>query len=338
MGRDYEHLNAVEREEIFLLLNEGKKQYEIAKVLGRNKATISRELRRGGRISRRKGLQYFAYEAIKRALQRKKNSRKIPYVGKDGRLRRYIENRIHAGWSPEQIAGRLKQEQNGSYLNHESIYSYLYSKEGVQKRLGWSLRKPRLFRCPKQGRRPRKTPILDRVDIALRPPEVLERQQFGHWEGDTMFFMGHKQGLATHVERKSRYIMVRRSGNKKAAARAQLINGLFGRLPNGSMKTFTFDNGTEFAAHKKISESLGADIYFTKPYAAWQKGSIENANGLIRWFFPRMTDINKLEDWKLNGVITLINNRPKKCLNYQTPAEVFEQELKNLPQKVALPS
>ena len=331
MGNKYGHLTFEERERVFLLLSEKKKQREIARTLGRDKSTISRELKRGRIKKGSRRPKYLASEAQKRALIRKRKSRKLAYVRKSSNLRQYIEEGIRVGWSPEQISGRLKHQQEGLYLNHESIYRYVYSREGVQKRLGWVLRQPRLLRCHKYGRRPHKMPIADRVDISLRPQEAATRKEFGHWEGDTMFFMGNKQRLATHVERKRRYIVADRAEDKRAATRAEIINDMFGAFPEGAMKTFTFDNGPEFAEHKKIKKNTGADVYFTKPYAAWQKGSIENANGLIRWFLPRMTDINKLETWKLDGVIDLINNRPKKCLNYRTPTEVFRLELENLP-------
>jgi transposase, IS30 family len=338
MNNKYQHLSQQEREWIFLLYSDKRTQKEIAEALDRNKATISRELKRGGHKAGSRRLQYFPSQAQARADCRAKSSRKLAYIQKIPGLRSYVEDAIHEGWSPDQISGSLKKHPVLSYVNRESIYQYVYSREGVQKRLGWRLRQPRLLRCRKQGRRPRKISIANRVDISLRPPAIATRQEFGHWEGDTMFFMGHKQGLATQIERKTRYIIALRMTNKTADARAQAINGAFKPLPEGTAKTFTFDNGTEFAEHGQISAATGADVYFTEPYSAWQKGSIENANGLIRWYLPRMTDLNKLEAWKLDGIIALLNNRPRKCLNYRTPADMYAEEILKLPPKVALPS
>lgn len=330
MAQGYKHLKQTDRERILVLLCEGKNQQEIAAVLGKNKSTVNRELRRGGHISRRRGLEYFPSNAQERAQSRAKKSRKVAYVRKYPELSRYIENGLQASWSPEQIAGSMKHYANDLYLNYGSIYKYIYSKEGVQKRLGKYLRQPRLFRCHRHQRRPKHAHIVDRVDISLRPQEVATREEFGHWEGDTMFFMGNKQSLATQVERKSRYVIADHVKDRAANTRSDYIGNIFRSLPEGTAKTLTFDNGSEFAGHKDITEETGADVYFAEPYKAWQKGSIENANGLIRWFLPRMTDLNRLEPWKLDGVIELINHRPRKCLNYRTPAEVFADELAKL--------
>lgn len=329
MGIWYGHLSEADREKIFLQLSEGKSRTEIALILGYHKSTISREIRRGCVVTKHRKPAYLASEAQKRAVVRKKKSRKVACVEKFQGLARYIEERIHAGWSPEQISGFMKRDWNFK-LSHESIYRFVYSREGVQKRLGKYLRQPKLLRCHHHHRRPKKTHIVDRIDISLRPPEVATRQEFGHWEGDTMAFMGHKQALATHVERKSRYIMARPVKDQKAATRTDNIAKIFKPLPSGTAKTFTFDNGSEFAEHKNITAATGASIYFAQPYKAWQKGSIENANGLIRWYLPRMTNLKKLEPWKLDGIIHLLNNRPRKCLNFRTPAEVFAEEIQKL--------
>ena len=338
MGKGYWHLDQEERERLFVLRSAGKKQKEIAEILGRDKSTISRELMRGGERKGRRKLEYLPSKAQDKAQARKKQSRKAAYVQKYPELRQHIEDSIYKGWSPEQIAGFLKRNDRDHYLNHESIYQYVFSREGVQKRLGHYLRTARLLRCWKGSRRIKHFPIADRVEISQRPAEVESRKEFGHWEGDTMFFMGRRQQLATHVERKSRFIVATRVKDMKSETRAVAIRDSFGKFPAGATKTFTFDNGPEFAEHKKIKEQIGADIYFAEPYKAWQKGSIENSNGLIRWYFPRMTDVNKLETWKLQGVLNMINHRPRKCLDYRTPADVFAEELKKLPPTVALQS
>lgn len=326
MQKTYKHLTQESREMIFLLLVQKMPLFLIAKELGVHKSTITREVKRG--IPNPKRPRYLPSQAQKMAEERALKSRKQLYINKIPGLRNKIDTALELGWSPELISGRLDLTENVSFCT-ESVYRYIYSREGVGKRLGWLLRRAHLTRCRKMGRRPTKTSIPNRVDISLRPPIIESREEFGHWEGDTMYFKEHRP-LATHVERKSRFTVAMRPDDLRGESRAVMINDRFGWLPKGAVKTFTFDNGPEFSQHEDITTVIGAKVYFTKPYASWQKGSVENLNGNIRWYLPRKTDINKLESWKLNGIIDLMNSRPRKCLGFRTPAEVFDSELKKL--------
>jgi len=326
MEKTYRHLTQESRELIFLLLAQKTPLFLIAKELGVHKSTISRELKRG--IADQGRPRYLPTEAQNKAEERALKSRKQPYVNKTQGLRNKIDTALELGWSPELISGRLDRAENISFCT-ESVYRYIYSREGVVKRLGRLLRRGHLMRHRKMGRRPIQTSIPNRVDISLRPASVESREEFGHWEGDTMYFRQH-QPLATHVERKSRFAVAMRPEDLTGGSRAVMINEKFGLLPKGVVKTFTFDNGPEFSRHEDITAGIGAKVYFAKPYASWQKGSVENLNGNIRWYLPRKTDLNELAPWKLNGIIDLMNSRPKKCLGFRTPAEVFESEIRKL--------
>ena len=328
MDKTYKHLTQESRELIFLLLVQKTPLFLIAKELGVHKSTISREIKRGVLNNNRP--RYLPSEAQEKADKRALNSRKQLYVNKTPGLRDKIHTALELGWSPEEISGRLERTEKIS-LCTESVYRHIYSREGVSKRLGWLLRRAHLTRNRKMGRRPIKTSIPNRADISLRPASIETREEFGHWEGDTMFFKD-RQPLATHVERKSRFAVAMRPADQTGNSRATIITKWFGNMPEGAVKTFTFDNGPEFARHEDITAGTGAKVYFAKPYAAWQKGSVENLNGNIRWYLPRRTDLDEIGSWKLNGIIDLMNSRPRKCLGFRTPAEVFESEVITLPQ------
>lgn len=319
----YRQINQKERDRIFLLLKDGKDQKEIAGALGRDKSTISRELSR----NRHKRFDiYLSDTAGRKADRRKSSGRKKCYVDKDPVLRQCILDKLKLGWSPEQIAGKTAQDL-GKHYNYESIYQYLYSLAGRKKNLRKYLRRTHRIRHKRNGRRPHKGKIPNRVDIALRPRFIEKRRQFGHWEGDSMKFKRNAQTLATYTERKSRYVVAIKVRDNSASERSTVTNRCFGQLPISARKTMTFDNGLEFADHSAITNAIGTKIYFAKPYASWQRGTNENSNGLLRWYLPRDTDLNSLTTPQLYSIINLINTRPRKCLNFRTPKEIFNREL-----------
>ena len=160
-----------------------------------------------------------------------------------------------------------------------------------------------------------------------------KRKQFGHWEGDTMMFLGHKQTLATHTERKTRFIAAKRPNSRTAEDRSYIAEKTFKKLPPEAKRTMTLDNGSENSEHETVTKSTGIKIYFARPYASWQRGANENSNGLIRWYLPRNTDLNNLTEKQLDDIIDLINNRPRKCLSYKTPKEMFELEMNKIKSK-----
>lgn len=326
MTKKYKQLSQKERDRIFLLKQEGKSNTDIAKILGRNKSTIGRELQRN---KHRKFNQYLPDTAQRKANKRKEQGRKRNYLDKEPKLKEYTISKLKLGWSPELIAGRIKQDIGGSY-NHESIYQHIYSLTGRKENLRMHLRRAHRIRRKKNGRKHRKGKIPNRIDIALRPKNIEKRRQFGHWEGDSVLYKGHSQNLSTSTERKSRYTIIARPKSKSAEERTMVISGRFKNLPSGAKRTMTLDNGLEFADHESITEKTGMKIYFAKPYSSWQRGTNENRNGLIRWFIPKDTDLNVLTIQDLKTIQDLINDRPMKCLNFKTPTEVFNFEMNKL--------
>ena len=326
MKKKYKQLSQKERDRIFLLKREGKSNSDIAKILGRDKSTIGRELKRN---KHKKFNQYLPDTAQRKANKKKSQGRKKNYLDKNRELKEYIVSKLKLGWSPELIAGRMKNEIKKNY-NYESIYQHIYSLAGRKENLRAYLRRSHKIRYKKNGRKHHKGKIPNRIDIALRPKTVEKRRQFGHWEGDSMLYQGHSQNLSTQTERKSRYTVILKPRNKKADERAKILNSYFRRLPREAKRTMTFDNGLEFADHENIAEKTRMKIYFAKPYSSWQRGTNENRNGLIRWFLPKNTNLDSLTEEGLKTIQDLINNRPMKCLNFQTPTEVFNFEMNRL--------
>ena len=328
-NKRYRQLRRAERDRIFSLMRKGKTQEAIAEILGRDKSTISRE------ISRNRHLKFKIYlpdTAQRKADKSKAKGRKSRYMEKDPQLRRYVIEKFKLGWSPEQIEGRIEKEV-GKYINYETLYQYIYSLQGRKKNLKRYLRRSHRIRHNRNGRRHQKGKIPNRVDIAFRPRFIEGRRQLGHWEGDSMYFKGHSQQLATFTERKSRFTIAIRPKDRSAQARADATVGWFGQLPNGACRTMTFDNGLELASHQAITRSLCTKVYFAKPYASWQRGTNENSNGLIRWYLPHNTDLDSLTNEQLNNVINLINSRPRKCLAFRTPYEVLLEEMGKIKNK-----
>lgn len=329
MVKIYKQLSQKERDRIFLLKQGGKTNNDIAKILGRDKSTIGRELKRN---EHKKFNQYLPDTAHRKANKRKKLGRKKNYLEKDEALKEYILSKLKLGWSPELITGRAEKEI-GKLYNHESVYQYIYSIAGRKENLRAFLKRAHRIRHKKSGRKHRKGKIPDRIDIALRPKNIEKRKQFGHWEGDSVLYKGHSQNISTSAERKSRYTVILKPKDKSAKERAAILNGYFKKYPSEAKRTMTFDNGLEFANHKNITEKTGMKIYFAKTYSSWQRGTNENRNGLIRWFLPKNTDINSLTEKDLMAVQDAVNNRPMKCLNFKTPTEVFNFEMNKIKQK-----
>src|SRR3989304_140089 len=293
-NKRYRQLRRAERDRIFSLMRKGKTQEAIAEILGRDKSTISRE------ISRNRHLKFKIY--LPDTAQRKADKSKA-------------------------------KGRKSKYINYETLYQYIYSLQGRKKNLKRYLRRSHRIRHNRNGRRHQKGKIPNRVDIAFRPRFIEGRRQLGHWEGDSMYFKGHSQQLATFTERKSRFTIAIRPKDRNAQARADATVGWFGQLPKGACRTMTFDNGLEFASHQTITRSLGTKVYFAKPYASWQRGTNENSNGLIRWYLPHNTDLDSLTNEQLNNVINLINSRPRKCLAFRTPYEVLLEEMGKIKNK-----
>jgi IS30 family transposase len=324
--RRFKQLTPQERDRIYQLYQNGKTQAEIAKELGRNKGTISRELRRNWHQIFD---EYLPDTAQRKADRRKAVSRKRHYLDRFPGLKAHVLARIKAGWTPDLIAGELRR-QKARFLAKESIYQFIYSLEGRKLNLRQYLPRAHRVRRRKNGRKHRKVVIPGRVDITCRPKLVAARRQFGHWEGDSVSYKGHSQRLATQVERKSRLLVVLRPKTNGARERASLINNKFSSFPVKARRSITFDNGLEFAEHGRITAALGTKVYFAKPYASWQRGSNEHVNGILRRYLPRDTNLDLMTDKELQDIVNRINDRPRKILGYRSPNEVFNQELGKL--------
>ena len=327
INKNYAQLNQKERDRIFLLKEKGMLNSDIAKKLGRNKSTISRELKRN---THQKFHQYLPDTAQRKTDKRKALNRKISYAEKQPKLKRKIIYLLNIGWSPDLIAGRFNRK-NELYLNQESIYQFIYSLEGRKQNLRRHLRRSHRLRRKKNGRKHHQDiRIPNRVDISKRPKIVEKRKQFGHWEGDNVVYNRHRRTLSTSVERKTRKVIISRPRNLTAKEKSRIIINRFKILPEQARRTMTYDNGKEAAAHKIVTDKVGMKFYFAKTYSSWQRGTNENRNGLVRFYLPSNIDLDKTSSWQIRRVENLINNRPMKCLNYQTPNEAFEIEINKL--------
>ncbi len=308
----YTQLAQEERYQIYILKKEEYSLTAIAELLGRDKSTISRELRRN------RGLKgYRPQQAHNLALGRRYGKAQ-PRI--DQRIWQLVEALIRDEWSPEQVVGRVQMEQ-GVSISHERIYQYVYA----DKRSGGNLYT--YLRCQKArrkryGRYDRRGCIPNQVSIDERPAIVDSKRRFGDWEGDTVIGKGHRGALVTLVERKSLYTVIRSVTHKTAeAVRNAVVDGLTPYID--WVQTITYDNGREFADHTGMARDLDARIYFAHPYASWERGLNENTNGLIRQYFPKQRDLRTVTQRETEQAMDKLNHRPRKSLGFRTPYEVF---------------
>ena len=332
MGRCYGQLGLEERIEIYRLHLAGRSGNQIAIALGRARSTISRELQRNGRRTKVWRGGYAPVRAQQLADRRRRWDGRFK-LARQADLRDHVGKSLAMGHSPEQIAGRLARQHGGVIISHESIYRFIYHRT-AQKDY-WH----RLLPCRKLKRGWRRRPggspasfIKLRRAIGQRPAEVEDRSVAGHWEADFMLFATYGQGLLVLHERKTRFNIVRQTVNRKAAPTARAIARQLGKLPQSLRQTISFDNGTEFAEHYRLHQSLGAETFFCDPHSPWQKGGVENAIGRLRRALPRNTDLDTVAKATLERLIERHNNTPRKCLDFRTPAEAFS----NLKSTVAL--
>ena len=314
----YKHLNIDERESILKMLSEQKNMTDIAELLGRNKGTISRELSRN--LS---STGEYKPHLAQRYYSKRRDASKQPYrLEQDGKLRRYVRKKLKRYWSPEQIAGRLKRDCEIN-VSPVTIYRWIIRDKAEGGRLYKYLRQSNRKRRKHYGSCEKRGQIPDRRRIDQRPNVVNERKRIGDWESDTVVGKGRASYIASHVERKSRYTVIAKMKDKSAKSMNTATRRAFRNIPTEKLKTMTFDNGKEFAGFKELEKSLSMRSYFAHAYSSWERGTNENTNGLLRQFFPKGTDFHQVSQWLLDKVEKLLNNRPRKCLNYRTPAEVF---------------
>lgn len=324
--QQYKQLTENDREQLFELRAQGKSLRAIAVQMGRHVSTISRELSR----NKHKRFGYYVPDTANRKNEKRRhNARKQRYLEKSSRLREYVLDKLKDGWTPQLISGRMLIDL-GITVNHETIYQFIYSKEGRKNNWRQYLPRAHRIRHKKKGRKHQKGKIPNRIDISKRPLVVDKRSEFGHWEGDSVLYRGHRQALATQVERKSRYLLLGKPRNRTAKERNRIFRILLGPLPNKARKTMTVDNGLEFAGHERITRKIGLRMFFATPYSSWQRGTNEWVNGILRRYLPRGVDVSKMQLKTIRRIQEAINSRPMKRLNFLTPKEVYDGEMKRL--------
>lgn len=319
--KHYNHLSSEERDLIAVLRANGKGINEIARTLNRDKGTISRELQRNK--SPTYGV-YLAHRAHERAVKRKEQSGKRPRL-KNKMIRKYVIKKLKQSWSPEQIAGRLRLEYPELSISHEAVYQFVYDKETKRKQnLVPLLARSHRKRLPRaHSHRHKESHIPRRISIKERPEHIEKRIQAGHWEADTVISRKSKPALAVVLERKSRMMRMAKLKSKTAREFSSAVNRRLSRYPENLRRTITYDNGSENVEHLRINNVLGTKSYFCEPFHSWEKASVENSLGLIRRFFPKKTDFAIINKEQVKKVENMLNRRPKKCLGFKTPLEVF---------------
>jgi IS30 family transposase len=317
----YTHFTRDEREEIAIGLERGESIQTIAKKLGRSPSSVSREVKRNTPPLRQ--VRYRGNRAHQRATERSRQSHARERLANPV-IRAYVESRlVNDGWTPEAIAGRLPIDHPGLSTNYESIYQWIYQERRDLINYLPKAHKKRQKRFP--GKKKRSSKIPNRVDISERPPHIEAREQAGHWEVDTVVSRQSGACVAVLVERKSRFYLVIRMHDKSSRSMRRALEKALGRLPPRLRRTITYDNGLENALHELINKALKTKSYFCKPYHSWEKGSIENRNGILRRYFPKKHDWALTTQQELNRIVNRINSTPMKCLSYRTPAELFAQ-------------
>jgi len=325
MGRHYEQFSLEERCTVSRLKQAGKTVRQIAAAMDRAPSSIARELKRNS--GRQVGYQP-AYAQQQAKSRHWRGSRLL----RQPELQREVVKRLGYGWSPAQVAGRLRKEKGRKVISYESIYRFIYSEIRRTKDYRWRHYLPRgKTKRGWRGRRGGK--VVDRIEarvaIDRRPAYIHKRRQPGHWEGDLMLVAKYGQAVLVAHERRSRLLVVTRQPNKAAEPVATQLTKLFRSLPKFLRRTITFDNGTEFSYHHRLHR-LSMRTFFCDPHAPWQKGGIENGIGRMRRGLPRKTDLATLSERRLLSLVRSYNHTPRKCLNYKTPAEVFIGDLLHL--------
>jgi transposase, IS30 family len=322
MGQCYGQLSLEERVEIYRLHADGRSQKEIASALDRAPSTISRELRRNARPTKVWPGGYEPVRAQQLAERRRQWDGRFK-LARQTDLRNSVGKSLAMGHSPEQIAGRLARQHGRVIISHESIYRFIYHRAAQKD--SWYRLLPRHKRARGRQRRTSTSFIKQRRSITERVVEAEGREAPGHWEADFMLFARCGQGLLVLHERQTRFSMVRRPADRKAVRTARTIARQLDKLPQAMRKTISFDNGNEFAEHHRLHEALGVQTFFCDPHSPWQKGGVENSIGRLRRSLPRKTDLNLITAAALQRHVQRLNDTPRKCLDFQTPAEAFSK-------------
>lgn len=319
MGRRYKQISVDERSEIAWRREAGQTYRQIAAALDRSASSIVREVARN---SMARG-QYQPCYAQQQTRARRWTGGKLL---RDTELQAEVLQRLSQGQSPQAVCGRLRYEQGRHVLSYETIYRFIASQIARTKDYRWRHYLPR--GKSKRGWRGRKggssvLHIKQRVSIGERDAHIQNRQEPGHWEADLMLFRRYEDVILAIHERSSRFTLAFKQPSKAAQPIADQIGGLLQSLPAHLRRSITFDNGTEFAYHYQLKDALNINTYFCDPRSPWQKGGVENAIGRIRRDLPRKTNLDELDEADILAIMRRYNHTPRKCLGYQTPAEVF---------------
>lgn len=328
MPRSYLHLSLEDRRNIARWHDARMPVLEIANRLGRHRGTIHRELKRNRFVDPelRHLSGYYALNAQNAANARRAGLRKLI---RHRDLREVVVDRLKTGWTPEQIAGRLRLDHSAPCVSHETIYQFAYSKDGHAIDLWRHLPEHRRRRRGRGKRRAQTHRFADELSIKHRPEVVGARKEFGHWEGDLIQFRKEfgPANVTSLVERVSRFTLLLKNVDRKSKPVMEgIISGL-SPLPFHARKSITFDRGFEFLAWPHLQAGLGVATWFCVPQSPWQKGTNENTNGRARRFIPRETDPTALTNRSLAAIYQGLNTTPRKCLGYRTPAEIFREKV-----------
>jgi|SRR3989344_1090491 len=320
----YSHMSVVEREIIQRMIWEKKSMRDIGKVLKRSHTSVSREVNRcgGGRV-----YLYRPRLAQERALEKRKSRGRKDRLKKE-EIRRYVVEHLKQRWSPEQISGYMRKDGIGN-ISHEAIYQFIYAqvhrdgygclRPGAED-LRIYLRRKRRRRVPKGMRKCRRVLVFRGKSIEERPKTVEERKRIGDWESDSVESRDHRPGVNTLLKRKTGLYLITKVNDKTSVSTARAISKRLEHLP---AYTITFDNGSENQRWRELEEVLAVETFFAHPYSSWERGANENANGLLREYFPKGTDFSLVSDEEIARVEYALNTRPRKRLNWLTPLEAF---------------
>ena len=312
----YSHLSLAERYYIELERKLGKSLNQIACDMGRSQSTILRE------VNRNTGLRGYRHQqANRKAQQRHKNKPKR--VKLTNEIRFLVDLCLRCDWSPEQIVGRLKSMELIS-LHHETIYQYILTDKRQGGQLFTHLRHQNKTYRKRYGSAHNRTGIPNRRDIDERPAEANQRERVGDWEADTIIGSQHQGAIVTLDERKTKLRLAAPLPGKRAVYVVEAITSLLFPLKR-FVKTITFDNGKEFVQHDKIADATECETFFAKPYHSWERGQNENANGLLRQYFPKTMQLTGISMSQVVAAVDRLNSRPRKCLDFKTPYEIFRE-------------
>lgn len=327
MGKCYDQLSHHERRLIYQWHHCGTKSIrEIGRLLKRSHATISREIKRNK--------SYYYIPTWYPNIAQDKYLMRIRKRGRRPRLkneitRDYVINKLKIGWTPEIIAGRSRLETEIAYVCHEAIYQFIYKESPDLIQLLPRKHKKRRKKYPQRGTR---SNIKNKVSIEDRPQQVADRTEVGHWESDSIVSPKQKPGLNVAVERVTRLVHISKLASKSAKSTHISLVQKLSQHPEDFIKSITYDNGSENAKHIETNEALNCKSYFCLPYHSWEKGAVEQVNGLIRRFLPKKTDLTEISKTTIKQIERQLNDRPRKCLNYKTPNEAYRDLYGKMPE------